>query len=223
MAKHTLSELLALPDPLFSDNFRIEIPQIPVDQELLSELVDSMLNKWYLGPVGAAIGAGSFLLGLSSKGDPAGLALSIHCKSASLPAKTIEPSVVELSGHKVKYAGLANFNGTFDIEFHEDQFLTVTRILHLWMDMVKSHLTQAGHFKGKESDSGLVIKGGKKGDSCPIQLIVFDTKGIQTGAFNINGAWPCDISNIGFDGSGANPITVSASFCFDSWEDAQGG
>lgn len=225
MPKPILTAISSMADPLFTDHYRLTFPVIPVSLTSFPSFTDWLWGAITGGTAQNAVQGAEYVkdvLGLNAgtMTDPSHI-LAIHCKSATLPSKTIEPSVVELYGHKLKYAGLSTFSDTFEVEFYEDSSLVVTRILHTWMSIAKQHVGQIGQNKHGPGEGNPLSNYGLKdvgsGYAGEANLNVFDVTGNTVGSYYFYGVWPTAIGDMAFDASSCGLMSNHASFAFDLW------
>lgn len=230
--KYTVIELENIADPLYSDNFQLFFPNLPLNLKLAE-------MSWFEKLVLAVSPFQTYtatLLGRENQRQEiarqapkinltdAGYNLSLRCKSVTLPGRDIEPAVVTLFGHKLRYAAMSSFSGTFNAEFYEDHTLVGTRVLGLWQDICKNHYGQIGHMKGRSGTSNPlqksanIVKGVSKGYACDAQISLFDNSGKQISVFILRNVWPTNVAELTFDSS-ASPLSVSATFSFDVCEE----
>lgn len=233
MPKPNIRDIQSLPDPLLSDNFALEFPTLPAafNADLIKKLAtnnsgevatsrglrfENAEGSTFLQRINADVQAVSLANKTSSVSD-VNSALKIRCKSATLPASTIEQVTAELYGYKLHYPGMATFGGTMSVEYVEDNTMFITKVLRAWQDLARKFSTQSGHFKGKSSKSKNVAPHmvGSAGYATNGELSVFKPDGSLSAKFIISTMWPMEVSEFPFDGSAANHLSCTVTFSYD--------
>jgi hypothetical protein len=119
------------------------------------------------------------------------------------------------------------------IEYVEDRSATITRTLSNWQQLARHHFSQHGNYKTSSGADGQGGSGGNIGVFNPTGdsggyardalFIVYDQAGFETAKFKVYGCWPSEVPDLSFDGSGANLISVSATFTYDYYESVKEG
>jgi hypothetical protein len=154
----------------------------------------------------------------------ADLGLSLRCMRMTLPGRDIEPAIVELYGHKLRYAATSSFSGSFPVTFYEDRTLFISRVVGLWQDICKNHYGQIGHMKyaagtgNPLQKTANIVKGVNKGYAVDAEVYVYDNIGNVAATFALRGVWPMTVSEFAFD-SNATALTTDVTFSYDVCEE----
>lgn len=198
MPKPNLNEVVSLGDPALSDNFEVIFEKTPLEDHKIEEYFSRKENN------GAVIRGGS-------PKTPTSL-FRLHCKTVGLPTTTMDEVEVRLYGHVVRYAARQSHSGSFSIEFHEDTHLKISSLLRAWADICSNMMYQAGHFRNAPGQTDKFSSTGYAGKAV---INVFDVAGKHTAKYQMEGVWPKEIGEVQFDGSGANLLTINATFNYD--------
>jgi hypothetical protein len=122
-----LSEVLAIPDPLYSDNFELYFPVLPTDN-------------------GRSVGVG-----------PAVTGLRVQCKTATIPGIMNEAQDITIHGFKIGTAGRTVFSNTMSVTYMESNTLIIQRTLRNWVNMVRDFRDQISIGKQQYAKAGELI------------------------------------------------------------------
>lgn len=143
----------------------------------------------------------------SSNDEAAGLEgsrmLQIACQSVTLPAKTIEPTPLEVHAHTLRFTGRVTFDGVLTVTFVENRNMAIYRQLYEWQKSAKSHTTQLGLYKSQYATDAT--------------LEVFDNSGYAKAEYDIKKLWLSGLPEVPFD-QNDTLITLTATFAFDWFE-----
>lgn len=136
---------------------------------------------------------------------------TVQCKSTVKPGVQIEEVEYALFGHVVKHAGRLTYSHEFSSEFYETKDGSITNTIESWIEWIRKHDSQHGHFKN-----------GADGYARDATLTIYDQTGAESLVYKLYGVWPSADQDLSFDGSSANGLTQSITFKFDYFEKIKG-
>lgn len=166
------------------------------------------MPKPNLGAIAAAIPdpmlSDNFQLNFPSvpTGDNA-IPLLMQCRTVQKPGFTINQVDVQLFGHTLEHAGNKTYTHDLSVEYVENRFGQITKILENWGDLIRGTESQHGAYKSEYARDAY--------------LTIFDQKGIAVIEYTIINCWPSTIPELPFDGQQSGPITLSVTFKYDHY------
>jgi len=101
-----LSQVLALPDVLMTDRFRLDFSSLPTTSQTSGNPLTN------------------------------GTDLAIRCQQCVIPGRQIEPVEVSLNGHTTYYRGRGRFPGVMGVTYVEFRDMATTSLLRGWQELV---------------------------------------------------------------------------------------
>jgi hypothetical protein len=137
-------------------------------------------------------------------GTLAGAKAQFLCRSASLPASTVNPIPVPFRGKQVKVAGERQYSD-WSVQIYNDTDFLIRNAFEQWSNGIANH-TQVG---------GLVTPAQYQSDMTVNQL---DRNGLVLKSYKIVNAWPVNIGEIQLDYAQDGQIEeFPVQFTFDYW------
>jgi len=115
----TMTQILSIPDPLFSDNFELVFDNLPSTLIAMPGLVNVS----------------------------AGAPFSIQCRTVAMPGISNEAQDLTLHGFKVRFTGRTIFSGQMQVQFVETKKLAIYNTLYSWVNVARRFDTQTGSSK----------------------------------------------------------------------------
>ena len=129
--------------------------------------------------------------------------LMLQCKTAPIPAETVESLEGQIAGYKKHQSGIRTWSGTLSVSFLETKDMAVLKRLRTWQQFCRG--TQTGISVGYSED---YTRTG--------EVTVFDSTGKVATTCKIYKMFPTEIPEVSLDSSGsAAAVEVSVTFSFD--------
>ena len=134
--------------------------------------------------------------------------IKFQCKTASIPAGTIEPVELSYFGRLVKFAGGKTFEDWETTVINDEDF-AVRRFIEAWQEKIIGNATNRSTAASPQDYAvdANVIQFGKNGN--PIRQ------------YAMMGAWPSVVAAIELDWGTAEPEEFAITWTFDWWESVE--
>lgn len=137
----------------------------------------------------------------SGFGDRTGL-LSAWARSTTLPAYKLEQKDIDFQGQKIRFAGPAEFEGSWSVTFLLDETHSLRHAILGWMqsayDANKMHHSAPADYKRNNVKVEQVTKNGQ-----------------TVSTYNFVGVFPKQVNEVSLDQSSVDPATFEVTFSYD--------
>jgi len=140
---------------------------------------------------------------LSGNSD-AGRALTVRCKSTSLPGSQIEPVVTALHGTEVKHAGRRMWTKTLECTLIECRDMATSNSLNDWMNLIRNPILNTGTYKSIYSSNA--------------EILLYDDIPTVIKTYTLYGAWPETIGEGSLDGSQSTGVEIPLTLSYDYYD-----
>ena len=131
--------------------------------------------------------------------------LTFKCKTATLPASSIEPVKIELHGVAKQEAGRATYEHSYTAVFLETVDYATVMAFRQWRDYQRSWKRNTG-----TNSSAYKVRG---------ELDVYDNAGALVRTMVLVGSFPTAINEVSYDGAASTAIEITVTFSFDYIDD----
>lgn len=131
--------------------------------------------------------------------------LTFKCKTATLPASSIEPVKIELHGVAKQESGRATYEHTYTAVFLETIDYTTLTAFRQWRDYQRSWKRNTG-----TNSSAYKVRG---------ELDVYDNAGALVKTMVLVGSFPTSINEVQYDGAQSAAVEMTVTFSFDYIDD----
>jgi hypothetical protein len=187
-SRPNLAQLQGLSDPLLTCNYRLVFNEVPkgIFSRTASAFNSAMSTFFVLADANI------------STDNMDGLSLS--CRSATVPASTIEAIQVEHRGFRCSYPGRRMSSNSVTVEFMESQALVLSMFFTAWLDIARDI---------NDGTSDVELRKGR------MSLLLFRNDGEQSGGYSYYGVWPTEVGDMSLNGQSSDIVPLSVTFAYD--------
>lgn len=193
MAKSNLNEMHQIADPWLSFEFELVIPYIPGETLRAGPIVGAPNNADVEDTLARQYGTKNSSTGY----------MRILAQAVTIPGKSIEQVLVQLTGGELSFAGLNKPEHELSVTFVDRRDMTIYKALNRWFEYCRSHKTQHGHYKSEYSVTSTVR--------------IFDQRSLTVDQFKVYGMWPSQVPQVSLEATGStavqHQVTFQCDFC----------
>jgi hypothetical protein len=131
--------------------------------------------------------------------------LSLKCTATALPGRAVEPTIRNLAGHQVRYAGRGVVSGNWQTQLSEFTDSAILKRLSSWQSQIFNQISGIGAFPVEYKSTAIVE--------------LLDDKQVTQLSRRLIGVWPSNVDDMAMNMASSEAVDVGVVWTYDTWVD----